>query len=408
MKKKIIGLFILLIILFPKSTYALTGSLTITCDPSSAKAGEKVTCTLNGSSDEAVYSIEIPFSITNATVEFKKSDLWAMEDDYSNNKIQQVAKTDKAVIGNFNIGTFTVTINENATSDAVLSISNAFFDDTDYQHNNVENTSVTIGVEIPKGLKNLEVTGATLAPQFTSSNTAYTVTLGKDATKFSINSSATVDTDSITITNTDTGAQLSSTDIPFATEEGKDSMSITISVGSGDRKVDYTLLVRKEAEPNTVGHATLSSLVVGDKTVTNFSDEITVNPSNIDSYQVRATLSDSTNYKFSNSGLPSSCSVSAGVLTCNLKGENSFPIAISSNAAGGESKTYILTIKKASSGNGGNSGNNSGSSTTPDTGRTVNNNPQTGNTTMGIVAIVLVASLFASLYLYKRNMQNFE
>ena len=188
-------------------------------------------------------------------------------------------------------------------------------------------------------------------------------------------------------------------------------MSITISVGSGDRKVDYTLLVRKEADPNTVGHATLSSLVVGDKTVTNFTDEITVNPSNINSYQVRATLSDSTNYKFSTSsdnGLPSSCSVSGGTLTCNLKGENSFPIKIIANAAGGESKSYILNIKEASSGNGGNSGNNGGSSSTPDTGRTVYNNPQTGNTTMGIVAIVLVVSLFASLYLYKRNMQNFE
>lgn len=147
MKRYKMGVLLLLIMIIPKNVWALNGSLSLTC-PSEAKVGETITCSINGSTDGEIYSIDLPFSVTNGTAtSFTSSDLWAMEDIISNGKIEQVAKVDANVNGSFSIGTLKIKLTGSAGSDAVLTLSNGSFIDSNYRASTVPTASKSIRIK---------------------------------------------------------------------------------------------------------------------------------------------------------------------------------------------------------------------------------------------------------------------
>lgn len=132
MKRCKMGILLLLIMIIPKNVWAFSGSLSLTC-PAEAKVGETVTCSINGYADEEIFSIELPFSLTNASaVSFKKEEAyWDFANDVSNNKIQHVAIVNsKLGLGekkNFPIGVLTIKLTGSAGSEAVLTFNNGIF-----------------------------------------------------------------------------------------------------------------------------------------------------------------------------------------------------------------------------------------------------------------------------------------
>ena len=147
MKRYKMGVLLLLIMIIPKNVWALNGSLSLTC-PSEAKVGETITCSINGSTDGEIYSIDLPFSVTNGSAtSFTSSDLWAMEDIISNGKIEQVAKVDANVNGSFSIGTLKIKLTGSAGSDAVLTLSNGSFIDSNYKSSTVPTASKSIRIK---------------------------------------------------------------------------------------------------------------------------------------------------------------------------------------------------------------------------------------------------------------------
>ena len=390
----ILLLIMLGMVLVPREVKAFTGGITISCTPKTLSGAGTVTCTLKGNADANITTVKGTVVLpTGATItNFSLASGWT-QNDYADNKINPYR--DEEVTGNFDIGTLTISFSSSATEgNNSISIKDiSFQNDTDI-NTAPDSNSETIEIVNGIGLSNLEVTGGQLSPQFNTNKKAYILTLGVNATSFGLNATPYKSGEAIVVTNNDTNNTISNlSSIAFSPQSGKESMSISIKVGSGSRETVYNILVQKEL-PADVGTPTLASLTVGGSDILISSEDITVSINNINSYQLRAALSDKDNFHFVTSNLPSGCSASNGVLTCNLKGANSMPIIIEANTGGaGGSKTYIVTIKSSSQGGG----------TTSTSG-----NPQTGNTAGAVMAIILVISFGASLYLYKRNIQNFN
>ena len=244
---------------------------------------------------------------------------------------------------------------------------------------------------VVKGLKSLEVTGGTLAPIFNSEQTGYTVSLDSATTNtFSIQATPNNSGDSIAYVNADNNETLNASNITFVTSTGKEEMAINVVVGSGENAVTYKLSIVKPVPSYATGE--LSSLTIGNKNV-NLTTKVydyEVKLSNVDSYQINATLKDSTNYKIENLPIPT-----------EMSGEREFAIVIvpKDSSSGLPSYTYKISVVSDDT----NSSNN-----TTNYSESINSNPQTGNkTTIIVVAIVLISSLILSLSLYKNNIKNF-
>ena len=374
MKKKMILLIIMIgMIIIPHEVKAFTGSVTISCNPKSLSGAGTVKCTLKGTADANITTVKGTIVLpTGASItKFELADGWT-QNDYADNKINPYRENE--ITGNFDIGTLTISFSSSASEgNNNISVKDiTYLNDSDINSapdSNAETIEIVNGI----GLSNLEV----------------------NATSFGLNATPYKSGEAVVVTNNDTNNTISNlSSIAFAPQSGKESMSLTIKVGTGDREVKYNILVQREL-PAEIGTPTLASLTVGGSDILISSEDITVSVNNINSYQLRAALSDKDNFHFVTSNLPSGCTASNGVLTCNLKGANSMPIIIEANAGGaGGSKTYIVTIKSSSQG---------GSGTTSTSG-----NPQTGNTAGAVMALILIISFGASLFLYKRNIQNFN
>ncbi len=396
MKKKMILLIIMIgMIIIPHEVKAFTGSVTISCNPKSLSGAGTVKCTLKGTADANITTVKGTVVLpTGASItKFELADGWT-QNDYADNKINPYRENE--ITGNFDIGTLTISFSSSASEgNNNISVKDiTYLNDSDINSapdSNAETIEIVNGI----GLSNLEVTGGQLSPQFNTNKKAYILTLGVNATSFGLNATPYKSGEAVVVTNNDTNNTISNlSSIAFAPQSGKESMSLTIKVGTGDREVKYNILVQREL-PAEIGTPTLASLTVGGSDILISSEDITVSVNNLNSYQLRAALSDKDNFHFVTSNLPSGCTASNGVLTCNLKGANSMPIIIEANAGGaGGSKTYIVTIKSSSQG---------GSGTTSTSG-----NPQTGNTAGAVMALILIISFGASLFLYKRNIQNFN
>lgn len=383
---------LVLTILIPINAKALSGSISANCTPSSATPGSTVTCSINGNSDDTVTSLEVPFTISSgASVDLFEYDtsIWGYNGE-DNNKIEAVPK--ETLTGNFNIGTLKIKIADNASGTISLNLNNVIFYDKNDSEVNIAGTSanITVTSETPtvvSGLKTLECTnGGTLSPQLSDSNYGYALVLNSPSiSQFSLSATAKNNSDTISFVNGDTNETLNPSNITFKTSGGKDTMLVKINVGSD--KV-YTITVSKPVSEK----GGLGSLIIGGRSVTlvNGKYDYEVSLDNVDSYQIQATATDSSKFKLESSNL-----------SRTLSGANSYEIIVKpiDDTSGYESTIYIVTVKK------------SGASTPtkapePQT-PTPTRNPETGEGGLFIMAIVLFASLGASLYLYKRNMSTY-
>ena len=394
MKKFRILLIGLLFIIYPVSVHGLTGSVNISCNPTSVKPGDTVTCSITGTSDGVVTAFEAdlgitggiaPSSFTSTNSKWEKCDL---TDDKSS--IGCYANTND-ISGNFDFGTLTLTVAADATGEATLALSNVIFGDSNF-HNIKDGITggsatltITSGGSDPqppvtneKGLSDLSCTsGGVLSPQFSSANKSYTLILNSvDTNSFSLSATAKNSSDSIVFKNGD--ATLDPGNITFSTSGGQSFMEVAITVGEGSSLVHYYIYVGKPSV--TVGGKTIS-LVTG-------KTEYSVNLGSTNSFTIQASVADSSNFEISNS---------SEVLHRTFTDAASYSIIVSpkNSSSGYSAQTYIVHVSKAGS-------------NTPATSDTPAVNPKTGTTGAIFMGIVLIVSLFATLSLYKKNIKGYS
>ena len=412
--KKIRLLFLeFMLVMFPVSVHALSGGVSITCSPSTASPGAEVQCAVSGTSDAAVTSFEAALAINGsaAAVSFTKTnDKWE-KCDLKDSKVAFGCYGDATDIsGSFGFGTLTIKIADDAQpGDISVSVSNVKFGDSSFHPvtDGLTGGSATItvsssggsgGNENPtttsSGLSSLVCSdGCVLSPQFSASNTSYTVILSSaSTTSFSLSATTANSGDEISFVDTDSDEILNPSGIIFKTSGGKSTMLIAVKVGTGDNLKTYNLAVSK---PETK-MAELSSLTVGGKSITlvggKYDYSITL-PS-IDSFQISAVVADSDNFAISDT---------SGILNTSLTeaGVYGFDVVPKDNTSGYATQSYIITVNITGSSTSGGSG---GSGGTGD----VTVNPKTGSTSAVIIGLMLIISLFATLRLYRNNLDGYK
>lgn len=133
MKKRIyvIITFIMMILPFYVSAES-TGSVNISCSPSTIKSGETTSCTITGKTDSDVSSISMGIKLSEnlETVEFKPNSTW-LGDDISNGKIDIYTNSGDPVKSEFTIGTLKIKAKSGviAKDESLTLTSNVFYHD---------------------------------------------------------------------------------------------------------------------------------------------------------------------------------------------------------------------------------------------------------------------------------------
>ena len=389
------GKFILglLLITFPYSVYADTASITVACNSTNVKPGDTVTCALSGVTDTTITELEIKSTLSNQLeyISFRRTDdEW--QGDGKDGFI--TLYREEEVTGTFQIGEVNIKVKDNASEgQATLEFNNIEFSmgskivtaansTTTFTISN--DASTTTG-----GLRSLEPTVGNFG-QFISTKTSYMLTLPANATTFGFRAVAENVDDEITFYATENRTPvMDPSNITFTTDSGKTQMLVFIEVGG----VTYTIGVQKDVA--TGGSNELSSLTVGDQTVTLFSgvyDDYTVILNDVTNYDVVADLKDRENFQITNLDNLSPRS-----------GEGEFSIIIDpkDNSSGLVGVTYKINVIKSGDGTlppSSSSKKSSSSKSTPP-----GDNPQTGGVASIIMALVLILSFGISIYYYKKN-----
>lgn len=402
-------IWLLLLLLFPANVYAMTGGVSITCSPSQVRANETVTCTISGTSDEIVSAVEAQVAILNSNLtitSFTKNDSW--QNGELNNSTINVSTENSTIRDSFTIGTLSLKAGDTTNPESIkVTIQNVQFTDGSGNKfsNGIEGGFATISIEgqaepqvTTKGLKSLDVIGGILSPTFSASYTGGVVSLAASTTSFGIVAVANNDSDQIVCRNTDGDVVLDCGNIKFETAPGKREMNIHIEVGEGDNFVSYGLNVIKET-PTTIDPPKLVSLTIGGKEVNlelgqeenNIIELGKIELENVDNYQISFALNDEENYYVSPLTNPTYQS-----------GERYISIDIypKDNTTGLRGLSYHIQVVKA----GGEP------STQQPTEKPIppSDNPKTGGITATVMAIILVCSLGASIFLYQKNINGYN
>ena len=124
-------------------------------------------------------------------------------------------------------------------------------------------------------------------------------------------------------------------------------------------------------------------------------------PSNVTSVKVEAVLNDSTNFKLDDTFVN-------GVKTHSVSGNSQFTIEVNpiNDKVGASSLTYIIEVVKEGSKPPVSS--SSSSSSSRPLSSDVEKNPQTGDISMFLMALILISSLGGSVFLYQKNMEAYK
>ena len=382
-------ILITLIIIIPCKVMALEGTFEVSCTPVQAMPGEEVSCSIKGTSTDTVNNISANLSVADGLdiVGFTASSEWASGDlSASNDKISVYGN---GTSGNFNIGTLKLKVSDTASDGTLnLNFTKIEYWDALEESNSIGNKQVPITVKnevLQKGLKSLSVEGYTLGPSFSPETYGYTLVINSKTFKISAvpaNANDTVKIYDVADKNT----PLDANNITFVSHGG--IMMVNIVVGSGGTGNEYNISIQRETEEYD---NTLASLTVGGKSVSCDADDMCyVYLDDVSNYSVVATLSDPDNFEIdrSNGGLG------------DYKKEGNIIIIVKpkDSSSGYEGRTYTVVVKKNSSG--GNPGGGSSSD--------IPTNPQTGNISIFIITLILIASLIVSLNLYKKNMNYYS
>lgn len=388
--KKIKFIILSLLLIFPVEAYALTGKISIVCNPTTVKPGENVECLIKGNSDELVGSIESTITLKEglSIVSFSPKNPFE-GNDVAGNKIETYNSS--GVKDDFDIGTLKLKVADTATDGTFsLGLVNTKFYGKDDKENTVSNASANIVVksqEVSKGLKSLSVEGYNISPIFNSEQTGYMVTIKGDS--FKINAVAANDNEEVLIYNEeDINTPLSANNIKFSPKDG--AMAIIIKVGT----IEYNLVVTREIEQEYDN--TIKSITVGGKKIDLIAgkyDGYEVTLDDVKDYDIKIVLNDEDNFYVADA--------TDGVISWQDAGVIRIVIYPKDSSSGIETLTYWITVKKA------------GGSSTPSSSRPSSTgggitNPQTGNISIFVITLVLIGSLILSLNLYKKNMNYYN
>lgn len=387
--KKIKFIILSLLLIFPVVAYALTGKISIVCNPTTVKPGENVECLIKGNSDELVGSIESTITLKEglSIVSFSPKNPFE-GNDVAGNKIETYNSS--GVKDDFDIGTLKLKVADTATDGTFsLGLVNTKFYGKDDKENTVSNASANIVVksqEVSKGLKSLSVEGYNISPIFNSEQTGYMVTIKGDS--FKIDAVAANDNEEVLIYNEeDRNTPLSANNIKFSPKDG--AMAIIIKVGT----IEYNLVVTREIEQEYDN--TIKSITVGGKKIDLIAgkyDGYEVTLDDVKDYDIKIVLNDEDNFYVADA--------TDGVISWQDAGVIRIVIYPKDSSSGIETLTYWITVKKAG-------GSSTPSSRPSSTGGTMTN-PQTGNISIFVITLVLIGSLILSLNLYKKNMNYYN
>ena len=382
-------ILITLIIIIPCKVMALEGTFEVECTPAQVMPGEEVSCSIKGTSTDTVNNISANLSAAEGLeiVGFNASSEWASgEVSASNDKISVYGN---GTSGNFNIGTLKLKVSDTASDGTLnLNFTKIEYWDSLEESNNIGNKQVPITVKnevLEKGLKSLSVEGYTLGPSFSPETYGYTLVINSKT--FKINAVPANANDTVTIYDVvDKTTPLDANNITFVAHGG--TMMINIVVGTGGTGNEYNISIQRETEEYD---NTLASLTVGGKTVSCDADDMCyVYLDDVSSYSISATLSDPDNFEIDRSnGGPGDYKKEANIIII-VKPKDS--------SSGYEGRTYTVVVKQNSSGG------NPGGGSSGD----IPSNPQTGNISIFIITLILIASLIVSLNLYKKNMNYYS
>ncbi len=388
--KKIKFIILSLLLIFPVEAYALTGKISIVCNPTTVKPGENVECLIKGNSDELVGSIESTITLKEglSIVSFSPKNPFE-GNDVAGNKIETYNSS--GVKDDFDIGTLKLKVADTATDGTFsLGLVNTKFYGKDDKENTVSNASANIVVksqEVSKGLKSLSVEGYNISPIFDPNGDSYSVIIKGDS--FKINAIPANDSDKVVIYNIeDENTPLNASNIKFNPKNGL--MVVIIRVGS----VDYQLIIKREIEQEYDN--TIKSITVGGKNIDLIAgkyDGYEVTLDDVKDYDIKIVLNDEDNFYVDNA--------TDGIIS--WQGDGPIPIVIypKDSSSGIETLTYWITVKKAE-------GSSTPSSSRPSSTGGTMTNPQTGNISIFVITLVLIGSLILSLNLYKKNMNYYN
>ena len=297
----------------PKSTDATLSALSIT--------GQTISPTFTSTNE--TYSLTVPYSVSSVTVNATKNDSKASLTG-TGSKNLSVGNNPLKVVVTAEDGVTKKTYTINVTREAAPVLS----------------TDAT--------LSNLEVSGYTISPAFTSANETYTLTVPNDATSVTVLPTKNDSKASYVITG-NTGLSV-----------GSNAVKVVVTAEDGVTKKTYTINVTREAasstpEPEKSSDADLKSLTVTGYTITPAFDK------DVTSYSmtVENSVTSITAVGVANDSKAKSVTVTGA--TGLVVGVN--PVKVTVIAEDGTEKIYTINVtrKAADSGSGGGTGSGGGS-----------------------------------------------
>lgn len=231
MKKRIyvIITFIMMILPFYVSAES-TGSVNISCSPSTIKSGETTSCTITGKTDNDVSSISMGIKLSEnlETVEFKPNSTW-LGDDISNGKIDIYTNSGDPVKSEFTIGTLKIKAKSGviAKDESLTLTSNVFYHDrAEYKI-----PDATTSIRIPSNNNSLSSIKVNDDGKFFDENkTSFDLTIKSE-------------TANIVVTTKDGKAKVKG-DGQQKLNYGKNTFKIEVTAEDGSKKV-YTLNINR-------------------------------------------------------------------------------------------------------------------------------------------------------------------
>ena len=231
MKKRIyvIITFIMMILPFYVSAES-TGSVNISCSPSTIKSGETTSCTITGKTDNDVSSISMGIKLSEnlEAVEFKPNSTW-LGDDISNGKIDIYTNSGDPVKSEFTIGTLKIKAKDGviAKDESLTLTSNVFYHDrAEYKI-----PDATASIRIPSNNNSLSSIKVNDDGKFFDEN----------KTSFDLTNES--DTANIVVTTKDGKAKVKG-DGQQKLNYGKNTFRIEVTAEDGSKKV-YTLNINR-------------------------------------------------------------------------------------------------------------------------------------------------------------------
>lgn len=231
MKKRIyvIITFIMMILPFYVSAES-TGSVNISCSPSTIKSGETTSCTITGKTDNDVSSISMGIKLSEnlETVEFKPNSTW-LGDDISNGKIDIYTNSGDPVKSEFTIGTLKIKAKSGviAKDESLTLTSNVFYHDrAEYKI-----PDATTSIRIPSNNNSLSSIKVNDDGKFFDENkTSFDLTIKSE-------------TANIVVTTKDSKAKVKGNG-QQKLNYGKNTFKIEVTAEDGSKKV-YTLNINR-------------------------------------------------------------------------------------------------------------------------------------------------------------------